>query len=128
MSLARVPLIIKSVFAALLLFLPSLLMAQSIQVSDFSFDEMDITANTNGTEVIDPNNGKKCALIKVHTTQKGFTFDVGILGVTKVVEQDTTHPTEIWVYVPQGVKRLSVSRSIMPMAVGLRATMATSAA
>jgi len=109
MSLARVPLIIKSFFAALLLFLPSLLMAQSIQVSDFSFDEMDITANTSGTEVIDPNNGKKCALIKVHTTQKGFTFDVGMLGVTKVVEQNTTHPTEIWVYVPQGVKRLSIT-------------------
>lgn len=108
MSLARVPFFINSLFAVLLLVLPSLLMAQSIQVSDFSFDEMDITANTSGTEVVDPNNGKKCALIKVHTTQKGFTFDVGMLGVTKVVEQDSSHPTEIWVYVPQGVKRLSV--------------------
>ena len=91
-----------------LLCLADSLLAQGIQVTDFSFDEKDLTANIAGTEVIDPNNGRKCALIKVHTTQKGFTFDVGALGVTKTVPQGGDHPTEIWVYVPQGVKRLSI--------------------
>lgn len=78
--------------------------AQSISVASFSLLENDLTANTAGTTVLD-QNGEKCALIKVETTQTGFTFDVGSLGVVKT-EQRTA---EIWVYVPAGVKRISIA-------------------
>ena len=67
-------------------------------------DESDLTANTAGTIVMD-QNGQKCALIKVETTQTGFSFDAGSLGVVKTEQK----VGEIWVYVPEGVKRLSIS-------------------
>lgn len=81
-------------------------MAQNISVKSFSLDETDVTANLQGTTVLD-QNGEKCALIKVFTTATGFTFDVGSLGVQKV-EQKTG---EIWLYVPQGVRRLTMNHA-----------------
>ena len=75
-----------------------------IAVTSFSLLENDLTANTSGTMVTD-QNGDKCALIKVETTQTGFTFNAGQLGVTKTEQ----HPGEIWVYVPAGVRRISIS-------------------
>ena len=77
--------------------------AQELAVQSFVLAETDLTANTPGTIVKD-QNGNVCALIKVETTQKGFTFDVGVLGVMSVVEQ----PGEIWVYVPFGVRKITV--------------------
>ena len=77
--------------------------AQNLAVQSFRMDETDLTANTAGTTVID-QNGNKCALIKVETTLKGFTFDAGTLGVVKT----ENHVGEVWLYVPEGVKRLSI--------------------
>ena len=77
--------------------------AQELSVQSFTLAETDITANTPGTMVHD-QNGNVCALIKVETTQKGFTFDVGVLGVVSVVEQ----PAEIWVYVPFGIRKITI--------------------
>ncbi|MBD5342966.1 MAG: hypothetical protein HDR93_06945 [Bacteroides sp.] len=77
---------------------------QSISISSFRDMPDDITAVTHGTTVID-QNGEKCALIKVETTQTGFSFDVGSLGVVKTAYK----PGEVWVYVPYGVKRISIS-------------------
>ena len=54
--------------------------------------------------MVHDQNGNVCALIKVETTQKGFTFDVGVLGVVSVVEQ----PAEIWVYVPFGIRKITI--------------------
>ena len=92
------------VFVLYLMLLCGPLAAQSISVASFSLLENDLTANTDGTIVYD-QNGEKCALIKVETTQMGFTFDVGSLGVTKTEQ----HTAEIWVYVPAGVKRISIA-------------------
>ncbi len=78
--------------------------AQNIVVQKFQLDESDLTANTAGTTVMD-QNGQKCALIKIETTQTGFTFDVGLLGVVKTEQ----HPGEVWVYVPEGVKRITIT-------------------
>ncbi|MBQ9203774.1 MAG: SUMF1/EgtB/PvdO family nonheme iron enzyme [Prevotella sp.] len=78
--------------------------AQSLAVQSFRLDETDLTANTPGTIVMD-QNGLKCALIKVETTQTGFSFDAGSLGVVKTEQK----VGEIWVYVPEGVKRLTIS-------------------
>ena len=63
---------------AVLLALPAL--SQQISVESFTPLENDLTANTAGTMKKD-QNGKTCALIKVVTSEKGFNFDVGILGV-----------------------------------------------
>ena len=82
----------------------SLAQAQNISVASFELDPNDLTANLEGTTVYD-QNGQKCALIRIQTTQKGFSFDVGALGVQKV---DDNKVGEIWLYVPEGVKRLTM--------------------
>lgn len=81
-----------------------ILKAQTISVTEFYMDSSDLTANTAGSIVLD-QNGKKCALIKIETTHSGFSFDVGGLGIVKREQKIG----EIWLYVPEGVKRLSVS-------------------
>lgn len=88
-------------------FLFSLLVgAQSsgLAVADFQLLADDLTANLHGTTVYD-QNGEKCALIKIETTQTGFSFDVGALGVVKVVQ----NPGEIWLYVPEKIKRITIA-------------------
>lgn len=77
--------------------------AQDISVTEFYLDEKDLTAN--GRHAVEDQNGDKCALIRVQTTQKGFSFDVGSAGITKV-EDD--HVGEIWLWVPFGVKHISI--------------------
>ena len=78
--------------------------SQSISVSSFKLLESDLTANTAGTTEKD-QNGEVAALIKVVTTQTGFTFDCGSMGIVKTVQK----PAEIWVYVPHGVKKMTIS-------------------
>ena len=77
--------------------------AQSISVSSFRLLSNDLTANTNGTEVLD-QNGEKAALIKVVTTQMGFTFEGGALGICATKQKNG----EIWVYVPQKSKKITI--------------------
>ena len=84
--------------------------AQEMSVQSFVLAETDLTANTPGTMKHD-QNGNVAALIKVETTQKGFTFDVGMLGVIDVVE----HPAEIWVYVPFGIRKMTVQHPQLGM-------------
>ena len=78
--------------------------AQNISVSSFRLLETDLTANTAGTMEHD-QNGEVAALIKVVTTQTGFSFDGGSLGIVKTVQK----PAEIWVYVPRGLKKMTIS-------------------
>lgn len=78
--------------------------AQKISVSRFILAESDLTAQNRNTSVED-QNGDKCALIRIQTTQKGFSFDVGSAGVQKV---DDNHVGEIWIYVPFGVRHISI--------------------
>ena len=97
--------LMKRLTTILLLLLCTIIMtAQNMSVQSFRMDEKDLTANTAGTMVMD-QNGQKCALIKVETTQTGFSFDAGSLGVVKTEQK----VGEIWVYVPEGVKRLTIS-------------------
>ena len=77
--------------------------AQSLSVASFKLLENDLTAITHGTEVLD-QNGNTCALLKIQTSQTGFAFDVGMMGITKTEQ----HTGEIWVYVPFGVKHISI--------------------
>ena len=75
----------------------------SIGVASFRLLETDMTANLQGSSRID-QNGHTCALIKVVTTQTGFTFDVGVMGITDTEQK----AGEIWVWVPFGVKHLNI--------------------
>ena len=77
--------------------------AQNISVSSFKSLDTDLTANTAGTMEKD-QNGETAALIKVVTTQTGFTFDGGALGIVKTKQT----PGEIWVYIPRGSKKITI--------------------
>lgn len=77
---------------------------QEIIVSSFAYDETDRTATEESTKLMD-QNGQLCALIKVKTKHSGFSFDVGSLGISKTLQKKE----EIWVYVPEGVKRITIS-------------------
>lgn len=98
--------VVLAVLLPILFYVP--IFSQSISVASFSLDENDLTANTEGTIVLD-QNGEKCALIKVETTQTGFTFDVGSLSICKTEQ----HPGEIWLYVPYGVNRITISHPVL---------------
>ncbi len=77
--------------------------AQDISVVKFQKLENDLDARVNAP-VLD-QNGQKCALLKVVTIEKGFTFDVGQLGVVKTLYK----PAEVWVYVPKGVNKIKIT-------------------
>ena len=77
--------------------------AQSISISSFKLLDTDLTANTAGTMEMD-QNGETAALIKVVTTQTGFTFDGGAMGIVKTKQT----PSEVWVYIPRGSKKISI--------------------
>lgn len=98
---------IKFIFTIIIIFLfanTDTALAQNISVKSFELLGNDLTANTAGTIELD-QNGEKSALIKVVTTQTGFTFDCGSIGIVKTIQK----PSEIWVYVPQGARRITIS-------------------
>ena len=76
---------------------------QTISVTSFKLLDSDLTANTAGTMEKD-QNGETAALIKVVTTQTGFTFDGGALGIVKTKQT----AGEVWVYVPHGAKKITI--------------------
>lgn len=88
----------------LLLLLPLGVGAQSLSVESFRMLENDLTANTYGTTEYD-QNGNVAALIKVVTSENGFAFDAGMLGIVKTVQR----VGEIWVYVPYGLQRITIA-------------------
>jgi hypothetical protein len=97
----------KKLLTIILLFiLPGMLLAQEPQLHVKSFRKLqDLDARVN--EPKKDQNGDLCAIIKVVTTQTGFTFDCGQIGIIKTVQK----PSEIWVYVPYGAKRLTISHT-----------------
>ena len=81
------------------------LVAQKISVIDFQRTN-ELTAIRPATAKIDSlDDNKKMALIRVQTTEKGFSFDVGSVGV----EIDENHVAEIWVYVGRGARHIYIS-------------------
>lgn len=92
----------KALLTSLLLFIASLIFSQNIDVKSFKVLPNDQTARVHHP-VID-QNAEKCALIKVVTSQKGFVWEGGTLGITKV-EKKTG---EYWVYIPRGSKKITI--------------------
>jgi formylglycine-generating enzyme required for sulfatase activity len=87
-----------------MLFCAMTMLAQSFNVSSFRLLEDDLDAN-NAAEK--DQNGEIAALIKVVTTHTGFSFDGGALGIVKAIQK----PGVIWVYVPRGLKKITISHS-----------------
>jgi len=94
----------KAITIILALLYSTISFSQTISVSSFRLLDSDLTANTTGTIEKD-QNGEVSALIKVVTTQTGFTFDCGSMGIVKTLQK----PSEIWVYVPRGIKKMTIS-------------------
>jgi hypothetical protein len=74
--------------------------AQAFRVSSFGLLETDLTARVHPEKDL---NGDACALIKV-VMDKHFEFS-GPLGIVKRLDKTA----EIWLYVPAGTERLTIS-------------------
>ena len=88
---------------------PVLLYSQNISVKSFRQLPNDLDARV--TAPLTDQNGDVCAIIKVVSTQTGFTFEGGQLGIVKTVQKTA----ETWVYVPYGTKRISISHPLLGM-------------
>jgi hypothetical protein len=77
--------------------------AQQISVKSFRALPNDMDARQNYP--LKDQNGDICAIIKVVTTETGFTFDIGSLGII-----DTQQKVgEIWVYIPYGSRHIRIN-------------------
>lgn len=95
----------------LILFLSCLCVAtqaQTMSVKSFTALPNDMDARV--VHPMQDQNGSTAALIKVETTEKGFSFNVGVLGVVDVVHDKDG---ETWVYVPHGVKRITIQHATL---------------
>ena len=78
-------------------------MAQNIQVKSFVDLPNDMTAISMKWKRLD-SNGKPAALIKIVTTETGFSFEGGRLGIVDMLEQTG----EVWVWVPYGLRKITI--------------------
>ena len=77
--------------------------AQNITVKSFKALTNDMTAASREGRRVD-QNGEVAALIKVVTTQQGFTFEGGALGIVDTRQENG----EVWVWVPRGLRKMTV--------------------
>lgn len=78
--------------------------AQNLSITSFAVAENDLTAMNSTTRRVD-QNGNRCALLKIETTETGLSFDTGMIGIVDI----EYHPGEIWIYVPKGTRKITVS-------------------
>lgn len=78
------------------------LWSQNISVVSFKVLPTDLDARVNFP--VKDQNGDVCALIKIVTTESGFSWDGDQLGIVKVVNK----VSEYWLYVPFGAQRLTI--------------------
>lgn len=88
------------------------IVAQEMKVLSFVRAETDMTATNN--RILDVND-RVCALIKVETSESGISFTFGTSQIVKREEQNTEHPSEIWLYVPPGVTKVTIQKSGYPV-------------
>ncbi len=92
----------RNILFAVALFALSVQALAQIEVESFRPLPMDQTARI--TDPVIDQNGYKSALIKVVTTETGFSWDAGLLGITDIVQK----VGEIWVYVPKGSRKITI--------------------
>ncbi len=78
------------------------LQAQQIAVKSFRQLENDLDARAHYPK--EDKNGEKAAIIKIVTTETGFEFDAGSIGIVASVQKTS----EIWLYVPRGSKIVTI--------------------
>ncbi len=78
--------------------------SQELAVENFRLLENEISANIQGPKRRIDQNGEVAALIKVVTTETGFVFEGGLLGIVDT-KQDVG---EIYVWVPRGAKMITI--------------------
>ncbi|HQL69974.1 MAG TPA: PEGA domain-containing protein, partial [Bacteroidales bacterium] len=76
--------------------------SQQISVSSFERRDNDMDARVNYP--VKDQNGDVCALLKIETTQTGFVFEGGSLGIMKTEQK----VGEYWVYIPWGSKIITI--------------------
>lgn len=76
--------------------------AQQISIKSFRSLSNDLDARVSYPK--EDKNGKKAAIIKIVTTETGFEFDAGVIGIVAVVPKTS----EIWLYVPRGSKAVTI--------------------
>lgn len=69
-----------------------------------SFRKLDWDLDARSNCPMTDQNGRKAALIKVVTTENGFDFDVGMMGIVGIRQEIG----EIWVYVPEKVRKITI--------------------
>ncbi|MFC2086162.1 FISUMP domain-containing protein [Bacteroidota bacterium] len=75
---------------------------QLISVQSFRALPNDMDARIAHSKI--DQNGEKCAIIKVVTTEIGFVWEGGTLGIVAAVNKSG----EYWLYVPYGAKKLTI--------------------
>ena len=92
-------------FTLLLFFVVSICgaFAQNISVKSFKALSMDLTASSLEGKRVD-QNGDVAALIKVVTTETGFVFEGGTLGIVDTKQT----PGEVWVWVPRAARKITI--------------------
>ena len=84
--------------------------AQSgISVKSFTELTQDLDARVSYPEL--DQNGHKCALVKIYTTESNFSFDNGLLGVTKAIHKPEL--SEWWVYLPAKTMKLKIMHPVL---------------
>ena len=77
--------------------------AQTITVKSFRALPMDMTASSLEGKRID-QNGDVAALIKIVTTEKGFSFEGGTLGIVDSKQEKG----EVWVWIPRASRKITI--------------------
>ena len=76
-----------------------------------SFTELTQDLDARVTYPVTDQNGQKCALVKIYTTESNFSFDNGLLGVTKVIHKPEL--SEWWVYLPAKTMKLKIMHPVL---------------
>ena len=91
------------IFLIIILLISFVSFAQEISVKSFRALPMDMTASSIEGKRID-QNGQVAALIKVMTTETGFVFEGGTLGIVDTQQR----VGEIWVWVPRASRKITI--------------------
>ena len=83
------------------------MMAQKLEYRDFKATN-DMFARLADTQVIDPNSGKKAALIRIYTPfpNEVLGFDGGLY---QILDRKQHGPGEVWLYVPERTQKVTVN-------------------
>ena len=91
----------RSLFLFLLLAFGLIAQAQNISVKSFRALPTDLTASSIEGKRLD-QNGQVAALIKIMTTEKGFSFEGGTLGIVDSKQEKG----EVWV--PRASRKITI--------------------